>query len=310
MRAMIGIDWGTSNLRAMRFDADGAVIDRRERPWGIRRLPGGGFQAAFDDVLAGWPLLPTYACGMVGSRQGWLEVPYAGCPAGIDALVAGTTRLDLGNGHRMAIVPGVRDQAGPDVMRGEETQVMGALAIHPEWHALSRLILPGTHSKWVDVSDGRIAGFHTLMTGELYAVLSRHSILAASMPAEPAQDDAAFDAGVRAARASGNAGALTCLFSARTLQLEGQLAPEAVPGYLSGLLIGEEWRAALAAGWLDADTPLALVGDATQCARYRRAAVLFDVAPPPMVENASAAGLWRVGCALAERDAAAMLESN
>lgn len=311
MRALIGIDWGTSNLRAMRFDAGGTVVEARARPWGIRRLPDGGFQAAFDDLVAGWPDEPICACGMVGSRQGWREVAYADCPAGIDALAAAATTLEVGNGRHIAIVPGVRDGAGPDVMRGEETQVVGALATHPAWRGRVQLILPGTHSKWVDVADGKIMRFHTLMTGELYAVLARHSILAASMPAtEVAEDDDAFDAGVRAARASGNAGALACLFSVRALQLESRLAPAAAPGYLSGLLIGEEWRAMLAAKWRAADTPLALVGDAAQCRRYRRAAAAFDIGALPIVENASAAGLWCIGRALATRDAAPLLESN
>ncbi|HEU0276594.1 MAG TPA: 2-dehydro-3-deoxygalactonokinase [Rhodanobacteraceae bacterium] len=308
---MLGIDWGTSNLRAMRYDANGRVLETRERPWGIRRLPEGGFQAALTDIAAGWPKAYMIACGMVGSRQGWREVAYVDAPAGIASLRAGVMKLDTADGRALSIVPGVRDGVGPDVMRGEETQVFGALAGHPELAARAQLILPGTHSKWVDVVDGRITHFRTVMTGELYAVLSQHSILAASLPAAVTEGVGdAFEAGVRAARESGGGGALTRLFSVRVLQLEARLAPAEVPGYLSGLLIGEEWRALLASGWLRSDAPLVLVGDAAQCNRYRRAAVAFDLDPPRSVADASAAGLWRIGAAMAVRDHAITLEST
>jgi 2-dehydro-3-deoxygalactonokinase len=263
------------------------------------------------DIVAGWPKAHTIACGMVGSRQGWREVAYVDAPAGIASLAAGVTTLATAEGRSVSIVPGVRDRSGPDVMRGEETQVLGALATHPELAARAQLILPGTHSKWVDVVDGRITRFHTVMTGELFAVLSRHSILAASMPpGAAAADPDAFAAGVRATRDGGNAGALACLFSVRALQLESRLATAAVPSYLSGLLIGEEWRAMRASGWLEVGAPLALVGEAAQCARYRRAAALFDLAPPPVIENAAATGLWHLGVALDARGHAATLESN
>ncbi len=310
MPALIGIDWGTSNLRAMRYAADGPVVEARERAWGIRQLPAGGFAGALEAITAGWPDLPVVACGMVGSRQGWREVAYVDAPASVEALIAGVATLDTGGGRSVAIVPGVRDPAGPDVMRGEETQVFGALAMHPELAATAQLILPGTHSKWVDVAAGQLTHFHTAMTGELYALLSTHSILATSMPTTVAGDDTdAFAAGVAAARASGNAGALTRLFSTRVLQLESRLAPAAVPGYLSGLLIGEEWRAMLASRWLRAGVPLALVGDAAQCRRYQRVATLFELPPPPIIDDATSAGLWCIAhAASATRDAAATLE--
>jgi 2-dehydro-3-deoxygalactonokinase len=188
-----------------------------------------------------------------------------------------------------------------DVMRGEETQVVGALALRPELAGHVRLLLPGTHSKWIDVRDGRIVRLATMMTGELYAILREHSILGAGLPGATASalDADAFDAGVRAARDSAAAGALTKLFSARALMLDSRLAPGAVPDYLSGLLIGEELRAGLASGWLRGDAPPLLVGDESLCARYSRAATAFNLANPDTVLEASAHGLWRIARAAA-----------
>jgi 2-dehydro-3-deoxygalactonokinase len=142
------------------------------------------------------------------------------------------------------------------------------------------------------VRDGAVTGFRTLMTGELYALLRQHSILGGSAAAT---DDAdAYTRGVTAARDSGAAGALSRLFSARALMLDGALAPGSVPDYLSGLLVGEEFRAALADGLARRDTPLQLIGDAALCERYRRAAALFDIDLPPPLEDAAAHGLWRL----------------
>jgi 2-dehydro-3-deoxygalactonokinase len=205
------------------------------------------------------------------------------------------------DGRRVGIIPGVRDALSVDVMRGEETQVIGALALRPGLAGHVRLLLPGTHSKWIEVRDGRIVRLATMMTGELYAILREHSILGAGVPATVGADlnAEAFDAGVRAARDSAAAGALTKLFSARALMLDGRLALDAVPDYLSGLLIGEELRAGLASGWLRGDAAPLLVGDELLCARYSRAAASFDLPEPDAVLDASARGLWRIGRAAA-----------
>jgi 2-dehydro-3-deoxygalactonokinase len=301
MHWLIGLDWGTSRLRAMLFDGDGAVHETRNRAWGIRHLPEGGFDAALSSICAGWPKAPVLAAGMVGSRQGWREVGYVDTPADIDALAAGIVNVRSADGRRVGIIPGVRDASNVDVMRGEETQVIGALASRPELAGRARLLLPGTHSKWIEVRDGRIVRLATMMTGELYAVLREHSILGAGIPDTTGAnlDTAAFDAGVRAARDSAAAGALSKLFSTRALMLDGQLTPGAVPDYLSGLLIGEELRAALASGWLLADAAPLLVGDELLCARYRRAAKSFNLPEPDTVLDASARGLWRIGRAAA-----------
>ncbi|NII12199.1 2-dehydro-3-deoxygalactonokinase [Oleiagrimonas sp. C23AA] len=296
--ALVGLDWGTSSLRAYRLAADGAVLESRARRWGIRQLPEGGFAAALEDVTAGWPPAPLLAAGMVGARGGWQEVAYVGLPADADAVARQLCAVSDPAARGLKIVPGLRFADTPDVMRGEETQVFGALDAHPELHADARLVLPGTHSKWVGVRDGKVTDFATLMTGELFALLRQHSILGAGTDSADAVDagtaSAAFDHGVTTARDSGAAGMLSRLFSARSLTLDGSLAVAAVPDYLSGLLIGEEWRIARDGGWLRDDTSLCLIGEPTLCQRYTRAAERFDLPAPRLIEHASPRGLYGI----------------
>lgn len=303
MQPAIGIDWGTSSLRATLFGADGSVHEERARPWGIRQLPQGGFPRALSDICAGWPACQIVASGMVGSRQGWHEVPYVDAPAGVETLAEHVTRFGVGGGRTLSIVPGVRDAARSDLMRGEETELVGALAVRPDLAANSQIVLPGTHSKWVDIREGRIAGFSTMMTGEIYALLTQHSILGAMIPAgaPSATDWPAFDNGTRTACASSSAGVLTRIFSARTLVLESRLRPAEISSYISGLLIGEEWRAMLASGWLRAGSAPTLVGDARQCALYQRAAITFGLPQPAALSATAARGAWQVHVSLANR---------
>ncbi|KRE89321.1 2-keto-3-deoxy-galactonokinase [Frateuria sp. Soil773] len=292
MDGLIGLDWGTTRLRAYRFDGAGRVQDTRTRPWGIRSLPAGGYEAALADVTAGWPALPRLACGMVGSRGGWLEAPYVDLPAGADALCAAVRRLRAADGMDLHIVPGLRNPTAPDVMRGEETQLLGAVAQRPASAARSAWILPGTHSKWATVEGRAVTGFRTYLTGELYALLREHSILGAGIA--EAVSPAAFARGVDAARDSGAQGATSRLFATRALMLEGALAPAEVPDYLSGLLIGEEFRSALAGGLPPPGEAPGLIGEPALCERYRQAAARFGLALAPPVADAAALGLWHV----------------
>lgn len=298
---LIGLDWGTTRLRAFLLGADGIVLDARAQPWGVRQLPEGGFAAALAGVVDGWPSCPILASGMVGSRSGWREAPYVDLPADTHAVATALTHVRGDDGRDVAIVPGLRHAPVPDMLRGEETQVIGALALQPELAAQATLLLPGTHSKWVTVRDGAVVDFATCMTGELYALLSRHSILAgerAAAAGSPSPDgDNAFVCGVQVARDSGAAGALSRLFSARALVLDDRLGADAVPDYLSGLLIGEELRGALAAGRADRATPLHMVGDAGLCTRYRTAAACFALQASDPVEGAAARGLWSIALA-------------
>ncbi|MEO8778563.1 MAG: 2-dehydro-3-deoxygalactonokinase [Rhodanobacter sp.] len=293
MNGLIGLDWGTSSLRAYRLDGAGHIEETRHRPWGIRQLPDGGFDAVLASITEGWPALPRLACGMVGSRSGWHETPYLDLPAGATEIGHALCRLMAADGIDVHVAPGLRDPRGPDLMRGEETQLVGALALRPVLADASSWILPGTHSKWATVRDGTVTGFRTLMTGELFALLQQHSILGTGTTATTPHPEA-FTRGVVAARDSGAAGALSRLFSARTLMLDGSLAQDAVPDYLSGLLVGEEFRAAIADGLARRDTPLQLIGDATLCERYRRAATHFDIELGPPLADAAAHGLWQL----------------
>ncbi|MBT2119603.1 2-dehydro-3-deoxygalactonokinase [Dyella sp. LX-66] len=293
--SLIGLDWGSTHLRAYLFGADGKVLQTRALAHGIRQLPAGGFPEAFVLAVREWPVLPVLACGMVGSRNGWQEVPYLDTPTGVERLAQHLTPLATPGGHRLYLVPGLHDPQRPDVMRGEETQIVGVLATAP---ATTRLLLPGTHSKWVRLRDGVVTDFATVMTGELYGLLRQHSILGAALP-EARDDEEAFRRGVAAARDSGPAGALSRLFSARALMLDGVLDPAAVPDYLSGLLIGEEMRMALAAGWADANGSIPMVGEGPLCDRYRRAADLYGLHLSRAPDGTTADGLWQIATAAA-----------
>jgi 2-dehydro-3-deoxygalactonokinase len=290
---LVGLDWGSTHLRAYRYDDRGQVLEKRALPYGIRQLPDGGFQAAFAQAVEAWPHVPVLACGMVGSRNGWREVPYLDTPTGVDRLADALTAMTTADGRTLHLVPGLRDPTRPDVMRGEETQVVGVAALLPQVARHGALLLPGTHSKWVALRDGIVTGFATVMTGELFGLLKTHSLLGAQLP--PAIDDArAFRRGVDAARDSGAAGALSSLFSARSLMLDGALAPSSVPDYLSGLLIGDELRMALTAGWTDAGNTVHMVGEGPLCERYVHAADRFGLTLHATPEATTSHGLWRI----------------
>jgi len=291
--ALIGLDWGSTHLRAYRYDAQGRVLEKRALPHGIRQLPDGGFPVAFAQAVDAWPIVPVLACGMVGSRNGWREVPYLDTPTGVDRLAGALTPMNTPDGRTLHLVPGLRDPLRPDVMRGEETQVVGVLAQSPEIARRGCLLLPGTHSKWVSLRDGIVTGFATVMTGELFGLLAQHSILGAQLP-PAADDDAAFLLGVDTARDSGAAGVLSRVFSARTLMLDGALPPASVPDYLSGLLIGDELRIALAAGWCDAQARVSMVGEGPLCDRYLRAAERFALVIDAAPDATTSHGLWRI----------------
>jgi 2-dehydro-3-deoxygalactonokinase len=321
---LIALDWGTSSLRAFLMGRGATILARLHADQGILRLPapGGraGFERAFADVagpwLARWPGLPIVACGMVGSAQGWQEAPYVTCPVDLRTLAAQAVRVAPSPGTTLWIAPGARfdpPASAPDVMRGEEIQVAGALDGQAQWAARACFVLPGTHSKWVQVEQGHIAAIATYMTGELYAVLREHSILGRLMPVPaeadavrrergPAHDDA-FDSGVRAAGSHLPAAPLALahqLFAVRTLGLTGRLPPDALGDYLSGLLIGHEVAAGLAA--LDRPgagaAPLVLVGEPALCQRYARALALHGARADAQLDNTAPRGLWAFARAL------------
>jgi 2-dehydro-3-deoxygalactonokinase len=291
--ALIAIDWGTTSARAYRVDANGAVLDERDAALGIAQITDRAFAAALDTLLGPWrkDRLPRLASGMIGSRQGWIEAPYLECPAGFDALARALTRSP---GGEIAIVPGVacRDGAGvPDVMRGEETQLAGAIE-SDEDSALA--VLPGTHSKWVRVREGRVDDFRTYMTGEVYAVLLAHSIIGRMAGRAARAPGAAFGRGV--ARGLADGGLLHDLFGARTLALAGELPGDDVPDWLSGLLIGREIRSARA--WAKASgedvTRVRVIGGDALTARYVAALAQARIEAQPAPQGAAARGLARI----------------
>jgi len=237
---LIAVDWGTSSLRGARLDQAGQVLEEKSAPLGIANVPNGDFAGVFASLFADWMKPAGTLClisGMAGSRQGWAEAPYVACPAGPGDLVQ---HLHWIEPDRIAIVPGLSDTQTdvPDVMRGEEVQIFGAMRL--AGLADGVFVLPGTHSKWATVRAGRVTGFRTFMTGEVYGLFSRHSILARTLDADAPLDEAAFRRGV--ARAGNGEGLLHNAFGVRALALFGRLSPAESASYLSGLLIGEELK--------------------------------------------------------------------
>jgi len=305
---LIALDWGTSSLRAYRFDQHGKLADKIVLPWGIMNLPpaeagadaagDSGFrralQAACGDWLRDFPGTPLIAAGMVGSKQGWREAPYLDVPLAVNDIGRTLTTIDTGLGVPLHIVPGLLQRSAlPNVIRGEETQVAG---IVDQLQVDDILIgLPGTHSKWVQVQARRITHFNTFMTGELYAALSQHTILGRTMQRDGAPDDAAFLRGAGVANtADGRAGMLSNIFSSRTLGLTGELSPRAQADYLSGLLIGHEIAALLALADGPLTTRIALIGDDFLCQRYQRVLALYGVQQVEIAAAATEHGLWKL----------------
>jgi 2-dehydro-3-deoxygalactonokinase len=289
--ALIGIDWGTTSFRAYRLDAGGRVVDGKSAPSGI--LKAGHFERVFEREIGAWlvdqPDLPVIASGMITSRQGWVEVPYCPCPAGSDEIARALRRYATGAGRVIHFVPGlsvIGADGVPDVIRGEETQILGEIGGAP---GRRLLVLPGTHSKWALVEDGRIAWFATFMTGEVFAVIKEHSILGRMMAGE-ADDAQAFRRGLAYAR-SHRGGLLKRLFSARTLGLFGHLPESAIGSYLSGLMIGSEIAEALdCLEQAPSDEEITVIGSSDLTGRYLLAIAEAGLRGQRAAEDAVARG--------------------
>lgn len=294
--AFVGIDWGTTHRRAWLLDAQGAVLAVYRDDQGSLACRG-RFGAALEDLLARWPAarsVPVVMAGMVGSALGWQEVPY---------LSAATPLADLPHhlvpvaerpaGARWWIVPGLvwRSAAGrPDVMRGEETQLLGAMALAP---ADGWTVLPGTHSKWALLRGGSVTALRTYMTGELFALLRERGTLAPLMTTPTGTDvGPAFEQGVRAL---GNEELSRALFGARARVVVGDAPAHEAAEYVSGLLMAAEWRHAARLGMLDAGA-VRLVGEAALTERHDRCARHFgrrtEALDPEQVQLAA----WRTLC--------------
>ncbi|HVR54341.1 MAG TPA: 2-dehydro-3-deoxygalactonokinase [Pseudorhodoferax sp.] len=291
--ALLAIDWGTSSLRGARIAADGQVLAQRSFARGILNVPAGGFEAVLDECFGDWrtPGLRCLVSGMAGSRQGWIEAPYCPCPAGFAELAAHLAWVP-GARSPVAIVPGLSvDQGGlPDVMRGEEVQIFGAMQLSGQAEGV--FVLPGTHSKWARIEAGRVTGFRSFMTGEVYALLSQHSILARTLNAQAPFDEAAFVQGVARARDAG--GLLHHAFGARALTLFGQLDADRLASYLSGLVIGAELHGAAP----PPGAPVVLIGSEQLTARYALALEVHGVASHQLGFEATWAGLHALSLSL------------
>jgi 2-dehydro-3-deoxygalactonokinase len=290
---MLAVDWGTTSFRAYRLDPAGRIVDSRSAPAGILSIEGGQFasvleQQAGDWITAGDTLVVM--SGMIGSRQGWLEVPYVACPAGLDEIAAGMRKVAWERGE-IWIAPGLtcRDDAGvPDVIRGEETQILGVL--DQLGAGRQTICLPGTHSKWVEVENGKIAHFSTHMTGEAFAVFKAHSILGRMMK-DGVSDRNAFADGVR--RSADAGGMLHHLFGVRSRGLFGELQDTASASYLSGLLIGHEIHAAGIGG-----QPVRLLCTPQLADVYGQALDVLGLESSTLDSNAVTHGLFRLASRL------------
>ncbi|MDB5457625.1 MAG: 2-dehydro-3-deoxygalactonokinase [Caulobacter sp.] len=286
-------DWGTSRLR-LYLRQGKSVLDGRDGP-GVGALTASP-EATFLELIKPWrEARPESAllCGMVGSRNGWVEAPYASCPAGPDELRARMVRFEA-DGLPVAIVPGlscVNPLGGPDVLRGEETQIFGALAQHPDLKAGRHLLaLPGTHTKWAVVEDGRLVTFLTAPVGELFALLRDHSTLAKAAAGDAQASAAGFALGLKRQAEAGPASLPHLLFETRSRQLLDGLPAADAMGFLSGLLIGAD--VAGAAAWFGDAAKVVLIGDPALTDLYAKALAARGVAALPLDgEAAVLAGL-------------------
>jgi 2-dehydro-3-deoxygalactonokinase len=244
-------DWGTSHLRLFLCGSQGNVLDSRQGP-GVAES-GGRFAGVLSSLTSQWRErggdLPTVLCGMVGSNIGWSQAPYVPCPAKPEQIAEACVALKNGAVH---IVPGLscRNPFGaPDFLRGEETQILGALKLVASLGKGRRLLcLPGTHTKWVVLEDGLILHFLSAPTGELFALLRDHSVLVRSQADLGAEiDSQAFDAGLVRFAEHPEAQLVHRLFECRARQLSGELTPHAARGFLSGLLVAGDADGALRA---------------------------------------------------------------
>ncbi len=289
--AIVCVDWGTSSFRAYLTKADGTILERVESPRGVLTVNQGEHEEVLARFIGGWlgrsGPLPVLMAGMVGARQGWVEAPYAKCPAGVREIASAIITVYTRAMGAIGVAPGVRafDRDGaPDVMRGEETQILGALAAMGRADGV--FVLPGTHSKWARVEAGRIVSFATYMTGEVFAALKDHSILGRLMDAA-SQDGAGFAEGVRAASRLERPGdVLHAIFMTRTLGLFDRLSPGQLSGYLSGLLIGAE----LVSGARGAQGAV-VVGSPALTARYCAAGAILGLALEPAPDDCAPLGL-------------------
>lgn len=311
---LIALDWGTTSMRSWLLGAGGRILDTRRDGEGLLELAAGtetadsavrarAYEATYREICGPWlrnhPELPALACGMVGSTHGWSEAGYLTVPARLDHLAGQLTEIVLDHGS-VRLIPGLRvpsdahhDRPG-DVLRGEETQIIGVLDLIGRPAGEHLLILPGTHTKWVRTAGDTVHSFTTAMTGELFGLVTRYGLLShTASTASP--DDVAFSRGLTAGYAAADRGLAAALFGARALVLDGLLEPSAVPDYVSGIVIADE-VGHLLPRYAGAER-VVLCGTADLCRRYAAALDMRGVRAEIVDENATAAGVWSIAVA-------------
>tara|TARA_B100000519_G_C14254116_1_gene444128 strand:+ start:3195 stop:4028 length:834 start_codon:yes stop_codon:yes gene_type:complete len=272
----IAVDWGTTNFRAFLVNGRGDIVDKREVPMGLLQVRTGTFAEVFESILSPWLVdyqsMPVIMAGMVGSKQGWLEVKYVPTKAGIQEIAAGITSFTLPWGAKASLVPGVSHQSSTgifDVMRGEEVQILGlaALVNANNFNAM----LPGTHNKHALIQNGKITEFSTYLTGELFSVVSKHMLIATNLNFNSlGSNKSSFLQGVEVGNKADSLS--QALFTVRTQRLFNVVTDDAAPDYLSGILIGNELRS------LQADNYF-IVGGSHLSQRYKEALGKLRISP-------------------------------
>lgn len=301
--AFIAGDWGTSNLRLRLCAADGSALETRDGPGAAQAR--GKFDEVFDDLTADWRKhgeLQALLCGMAGSTFGWVEAPYLLCPEDVDNIAAALTRARAD----VSIVPGMRcanPLGAPDVMRGEETQLLGALALNPKLERGRHLVcLPGTHTKWVALHDGAVLEFLTVPTGEIFRMLCDHSVLVRDRDTPIEHHPREFERGLIEATRHAGVPLLHRLFQSRSLRLDQQLSAAGAASWTSGLLIGTDVSGALPLfANHKADEPVHIVAAGPLADLYSTALARLGRASARIAgDDAVFAGLTRIHRALAE----------
>ncbi|WP_072687762.1 2-dehydro-3-deoxygalactonokinase [Rhodococcus marinonascens] len=309
---LVALDWGTSSQRAWLLGEGGRILAFRRREFGLLGATGDdprsrthGYEAAFDEACGDWleadPDLPAIACGMVGSAQGWREAGYLTIPTDLAIGAADLTAVPHPRGV-LHLVPGLRvapaadGSVAGDVMRGEETQIIGALGLlprteRPPTERPLTIVLPGTHSKWTRVENHKIVSFVTSLAGEMYGLMMQHGILGRTATVG-VRNDAAFERGLATGTSVPSRGLLAELFGARVLVLDGLLDPASLPDYVSGVIIADEVRHLLPD--YAAEGRILLCGNADLCRRYAKGLQVHGVATETVAEEAAAQGLWHV----------------
>ena len=272
--AWVAVDWGTSNVRAWGLDEAGGIVFSTGSEQGMGRIARADYPGILAGLVAGAAsgeqrTLEVVVCGMAGARQGWIEAPYLELPAALADLSAGAVTPEVvPDGTSVRVLPGICQRGGDeDVMRGEETQLLGLLALRPGFSGT--VVMPGTHSKWVRIEDGRIVRFASAMTGELYDVLGTHAVLRHSLAGErmgPATEDGIAEGLERGLERPAELTSL--LFRTRAASLLSGRGPDWCSGYLSGLLVGAEIGGHR--DWLGGGT-IPLLGSARLCRLYASA---------------------------------------